>query len=208
MQCLPPARLHKIRHVQLVWRHDDNLPVNRISSECVSFSTSTVTILIQLPPQYKEHSQFQRSHHVMDDNDEPWATEVDHRTGWNKTFKSGTYRGMLDLFCATIRNKLYHWTKQRASPQTCVSFSPWHTDVIASTCPPAGMPASAATCPGGCKEFSHKGSNAHSIRLTCKICGTVRKEERHPQRQDPATCSHRHTDHRGEQRTHAKDVLC
>ena len=23
------------------------------------------------------------------------ATEADHRTGWNKTFKSGTYRGML-----------------------------------------------------------------------------------------------------------------
>ena len=111
-------------------------------------------------------------------------------------------------FCATVRNKLYHWTKQRASPQTCVSFSPWHTDVIASTCPPAGMPASAATCPGGCKEFSHKGSKAPSIWLTCKICGTVRKEERHPQRQDPATCSHRHTDHRGEQRTHAKDTYC
>ena len=31
----------------------------------------------------------------MDDNDEQWATEADHRTGWNKTFKSGTYRGML-----------------------------------------------------------------------------------------------------------------
>ena len=23
---------------------------------------------------------------AMDDNDEPWATEADHRTGWNKTF--------------------------------------------------------------------------------------------------------------------------
>ena len=32
---------------------------------------------------------------AMDDNDEPWATEADHRTGWNKTFKSGTYGGML-----------------------------------------------------------------------------------------------------------------
>ena len=27
-------------------------------------------------------------------NDEIWATEADHRTGWNKTLKSGTYRGM------------------------------------------------------------------------------------------------------------------
>ena len=32
---------------------------------------------------------------VMNDNDEPWATEADRRTSWNKTFKSGTYHGML-----------------------------------------------------------------------------------------------------------------
>ena len=32
---------------------------------------------------------------AMDDNDEPWATEADHRTGWNETFKNGTYRGIL-----------------------------------------------------------------------------------------------------------------
>ena len=146
----------------------------------------------------------------------PRTTTTNHGRPKSITGQAGTKRSRaerivvccMDLFCATIQNKLYHWTKQRPSPQTCVSFSPWHTDVIASTCRPGGMPASAATCPGGCKEFSLKGSNAHSIRLTCKICGTVRKEERHPQRQDPATCSHRHTDHRGEQRTHAKDVLC
>ena len=62
-------------------------------------------------------------------------------------------------------------------------------------------------CPGGCTEFSRKGSNAHFIRLTCKICGTVRKEERHPQRQDPATCSHRHTDHR-ESNAHKRKTYC
>ena len=33
--------------------------------------------------------------HTMDDNDEPRLSETDHRTGWNKEFKSGTYRGML-----------------------------------------------------------------------------------------------------------------
>ena len=33
--------------------------------------------------------------HAMDDNDEPWLSETDHRTGRNKDFKSGTYRGML-----------------------------------------------------------------------------------------------------------------
>ena len=32
---------------------------------------------------------------AMDDNDEPWATEADHRTGWSEEFKSGTHRGML-----------------------------------------------------------------------------------------------------------------
>ena len=32
---------------------------------------------------------------AVDDNDEPWAIEADYRTGWNKTFRSGTYRGML-----------------------------------------------------------------------------------------------------------------
>ena len=31
---------------------------------------------------------------AMDGNGEIWATEADHRTGWKKTFKSGTYRGM------------------------------------------------------------------------------------------------------------------
>ena len=37
---------------------------------------------------------------AMDDNDEMWATEADHRTGWSKMFKSGTYRGVycMDFF--------------------------------------------------------------------------------------------------------------
>ena len=70
-----------------------------------------------------------------------------------------------------------------------------------------GGSASAGTCPGGCKEFSHKGANAHFARSTCKICGTVRKEDRHPQRQDPATCSHQHTDHR-ESNAHTRNTYC
>ena len=59
----------------------------------------------------------------------------------------------------------------------------------------SGGMASTGTCPGGCgcEGFSLKGSNAHFARFTCKICGTARKEERLPQRQDPATYSHRHT---------------
>ena len=43
--------------------------------------------------------------------------------------------------------------------------------------------------------------------LMCEICGTVRKEESHPQRQDPATCPHRHTDHR-ESNAHTRKTYC
>ena len=28
--------------------------------------------------------------HAMDDDDEPWLSETDHKAGWNKEFKSGT----------------------------------------------------------------------------------------------------------------------
>ena len=40
-----------------------------------------------------------------------------------------------------------------------------------------------------------------------RSCDTVRKDERHPQRQDPATCSHRHTDHR-ESNAHTRKTYC
>ena len=56
-------------------------------------------------------------------------------------------------------------------------------------------------------KFSHKGSNARFARLTCKICGAIRIEERHPQRQDPATCSQQHTDHRGSH-AHTRKTYC
>ena len=35
MHCLPPLNLHKIKHVQLVWPHDSNLPTERIKLERV-----------------------------------------------------------------------------------------------------------------------------------------------------------------------------
>ena len=130
---------------------------------------------------------------VMDDNDEMWAIEADHRTGWNKTFKSGTYRGM--LYGAVLRDypkQVVSLTKAKSVPTNMREFFSWaqrhyRMDVTASTVErETGGPAFEGTCPGGCKELSHKGSNAHSIKLTCKICGTVRREERHPPRQDPA----------------------
>ena len=40
--------------------------------------------------------------------------------------------------------------------------------------------------------------------MTCKVCGS---EERHPPRQDPASCSHRHTDHMGSN-AHTSKTYC
>ena len=45
------------------------------------------------------------------------------------------------------------------------------------------------------------------VRLTCKICGTIRREERHPLRQDAASCSHRHWDHR-RSNAHTRKTHC
>ena len=142
---------------------------------------------------------------VMDDNDEPWATEADHRTGWNKTFKIGTYRGML---CGIVLRDYPKQvvslikSKERLHNHARVSLLAqrnYRTDVTASTVErKTGGLASAGAGPGGCKEFFRKGSNAHSIRLTC--------EKRHPQRQDPATCFHRHGP-QWKQRTHGKDIV-
>ena len=43
--------------------------------------------------------------------------------------------------------------------------------------------------------------------MTCKVCGTVRNEERLLPRQDPASCCHRHTDHRGSD-AHTRKTYC
>ena len=59
----------------------------------------------------------------------------------------------------------------------------------------------------GAKIFTHKGSTACFISVTCKVLGTVRSEERHPPRQDPGTCSHRRTDHRGSN-AHTRKTYC
>ena len=56
----------------------------------------------------------------------------------------------------------------------------YRIDVTTSTVErKSGGMASAGTCPGGCEEFSLRGSNAHFARFTCKICRTARKEARH-----------------------------
>ena len=175
----------------------------------VSSSTSTVTIRIPLPDM-KNTATFRDR--AMEDNDEPWL-EADHRTGWNRTFESGTYRGMLyGIVLRDYPKQVVSLAKAKSVPTNMREFLSWtqtqyRSDVTASTVErKAGAPASTRTCPGGCKDFSHKVSNAHSTRLTCKIC-TVRKEECHQQRQDPATCSHRHTDHRGSN-AHTRKTYC
>ena len=130
----------------------------------------------------------------MDDNDEIWATEADHRTGWNETFRCGTYRGM--LYGVVLRDYprqvvFSDQSKERSYEHARVLLLGTTHRIYVTTSTAAsktGWLASTRTCPSGCQEFSHKGSTAHSIRLTCKICGTVRKEDRHPQRQEPATC--------------------
>ena len=99
----------------------------------------------------------------MDDNDEPWLSETDHRTGWNKDFKSGTYRGMLygialrdypkqgkDMYDSLIRLQMTVFGR--------CEFLSWaqrhyRVDVTASTVErKTGEPASAGPCPGGCNR--------------------------------------------------------
>ena len=142
--------------------------------------------------------------HAMDDNDEPWLSETDHITGWNKEFKSGTYRSMLHgSALRDCQNQVVSLAKAKSVPANMRKFLSWaqrhyRIDVTAPTLQhKTGEPTSVGPSPGGCKDFTHKGSNARFIRVTCKVCRTVRSAERHPPWQDPASCSHRHTDHRG-----------
>ena len=74
--------------------------------------------------------------------------------------------------CRRIRPNRYPLAKARSVPANMLEFLSWaqkhhRIDVTATVERKAGGPASTETCPGGCKQFSHKGSNAHSIGLTC-----------------------------------------
>ena len=131
-----------------------------------------------------------------------------------QTLKSGTYRGMLyGIVLRDSPQQVVSLAKAKSVPTNMREVLYWaqrryRIDVTASTVErKTGGPVSAGACPGGCKEFSRKGSNALFIRLTCKICGTVRREERRQPRQVPATCSHRHIDHRGSN-AHTRKTNC
>ena len=90
---------HKIRHVQLVWRHDNIFPTKRIRLECVLLLPTEPAKQTPLTPTASAAVDIKKGYILdgcaMDDNDEPWLSETDHRTDWNKDFKSGTYLGML-----------------------------------------------------------------------------------------------------------------
>ena len=65
-----------------------NVPLPTEATEHVPFTpTASATVDMKNTANFNDL--------VMNDNDEPWATEADHRTGWKKTLKSGTYRGMM-----------------------------------------------------------------------------------------------------------------
>ena len=131
-----------------------------------------------------------------------------------KTFKTGTYRGMLyGIVLREYPKQVVSLAKAKRVLANMREFLAWGTETLpyrrnSIRCrTQGGWLASAGPCPGGCQEFSHRGSTALFIRLTCKICGTVRKEERHVQGQDPATCPQRHTDHR-ESNAHTRKTYC
>ena len=68
---------------------------------------------------------------VMDDNDAIWAIEADHRTRWNKTFKSGPYRGM--LYGAILRDcpkQVVSLTKAKSFPTNMREFLSWAQDTL------------------------------------------------------------------------------
>ena len=141
--------------------------------------------------------------HTMDDNDGPWSSETDHRTSWNKVFKSGTYRGMLHgSALRDYQKQVVSLAKAKSVPANMREFLSGaqrhcRIDVTASTLQrKTGESTSVGPCPGSCNDFTHKGSNTRFIRVTCKVFGTVLSAERHPPWQDPASCSHRHTDHK------------
>ena len=166
VQCLLPARLQ---------RHDNISPAKRIRPKCVSFLTNTVTILIHphtwwvsqnvlLPTEQAEQIPLTPTasapfdikntatfnHRAMDDNDEPWATEADHRTGWNTTSKSGTYRVMLyGIVLRDYQKQVVSMTKAKSVPINMREFLSWahrHYRLDSTVERKTGGPTSAGTC--------------------------------------------------------------
>ena len=63
---------------------------------------------------------------VMDDNNEPWATEADHRTVWNNAFRSGTSRGMLyEIVSRDHPKQVASLAKAQSVPTNMREFLSW-----------------------------------------------------------------------------------
>ena len=114
--CLPPVHLRKTRDVQLVYMVGQNvlLPMESAGQTLLTPIASAASTAVDTGTGGISDA------HAMDDNDEPWLSETDHKSGWNTKFKSVTYRGM--LYGIVLRR----WSRQRACQQTCVNFSLWH----------------------------------------------------------------------------------
>ena len=104
---------------------------------------------------------------TMDDNDERRETKVDHRTGWNKELKNGTYRGMLyGIVLRDYPKQVVSLAKAKSVPTNMREFLSWaqrhyRIDVTTSTVErKMGGLASAGACPGGCKKISHSPRSA------------------------------------------------
>ena len=63
---------------------------------------------------------------AMDDNDVMWATEPHQRTGWNKTFKSGAYRGVLyGIALCDYPKQVVSLNKAKSVPTNMREFLSW-----------------------------------------------------------------------------------
>ena len=96
--------------------------------------------------------------HAMDDNDEPWLSETDHKTGWNKEFKSGTYCGMLyGIVLRDYPKPVVSLAKAKSVPANMREFLSWaqrhyRIEVTAPTVQrKTGEPTSVGPCPGGAR---------------------------------------------------------
>ena len=151
---------------------------------------------------------------AMDDNDEIWATEANHRTGWNKTFKSGTYRGM--LYGIVLRG----YPKQVVSLALAKSvltymreFLSWtqrhdRIDVPAPTVErKTGGPVLLARAQLDEKSFLTKVRKLISSGLRARSVVPFERNNVIRHDKDPATCSHRHMDHR-ESNAHTRKTYC
>ena len=123
----PDSKLSETSHVQSKMHFDDSLE-SIADSElphktyiCRQKRPNRYPWLRQLPPLSTWRTQLLSTF-------VPWTTMTSHGRPKPTTGRAGTKSSRaerivvccMELFCATIQNRLYHWPRQRASPQTCL----------------------------------------------------------------------------------------